>query len=181
MTISKWCRCVKSKELNFSGWFASCIYITLNHIQLKYSSTTSRDPTLFFCSKNYSVRVPLACQANKEISPDRQEIPIKPSGSSTKLKSRSKIATKPLSANPKEHDVDDLLERTLTEGNQSDSGNILTQVIRNILIITCKYTIILLRSNPWLCHGYMRYTVFKQHIKQYSLLHPTDFVLFDYF
>ena len=102
----------------------------------------------FFCSKNYSVRVLLGCQANKEISPDRQEIPIKPSGSSTKLKSSSKLAIKPLSANPKEHDVDDLLERTLTEGNQSDPGNILTQVMRNILIITYKYTILLQRSNP---------------------------------
>ena len=122
--------------------------ITLNHIQLKDSSATSRHPTLFFCSKNYSVRVPLACQANKEISPDRQEIPIKHSGSSTKLKSRSKIATKPLSANPKEHDVDDLLERTLTEGNQSDPGNILTQVMRNILIITYNCAVLFQRSNP---------------------------------
>ena len=156
MTISKWCRCVKSKELNFSGWFASCIYITLNHIQLKYSSTTSRDPTLFFCSKNYSVRVPLACQANKEISPDRQGIPIKPSGSSTKLKSRSKIATKPLSANPKEHDVDDLLERTLTKETQSDPRNILTQVMRNILIITYNCAVLFQRSNPWIWHGYLR-------------------------
>ena len=107
-----------------------------------------------FCSENYSVRVPLACQANKEISPDRQGIPIKHSGSSTKLKSRSKIATKPLSANPKEHDVDDLLERTLTEGNQSDPGIILTQVMRNILIITYNYAVLFQRSNPW--HGYLR-------------------------